>query len=365
MLEKTDSSFMVGIIASLPILISPFAAPIGGKMADKYPRKLVLFFSRFSTSTVFVLMSLIVNMDISPIFLIGVLSIILGIFGGIEGPSGRNMIVDILGKKRIAQGNAWAELANGVVNAIVPALSALLLTIFTVNQMFWSLPIIGYFSSLILIYLVFFLPKQKTIKDSSSNSSIKESLIYAFNNKNIRPILILGTSTAIWGITQPLIPVYCRDILGLTGTGYSLVTSANFVGAIFGSFILIGLGAKLAKGVVMSTCMIIFSLTIFLFFIVEDPYLAGFLLFFSNIFITIWIACVFTTLQSLSEEKYMGRVVAFFMMMFGLIGIGFIVGGYLGDTIGITLTVAISSTLITILNLIVIYFSKSYRQMKI
>ena len=143
---------MVGIIASLPILVSPFAAPIGGKMADKYPRKLVLFFSRFSTSTVFVLMSLIVNMDISPIFLIGVLSIILGIFGGIEGPSGRNMIVDILGKKRIAQGNAWAELANGVVNAIVPALSALLLTIFTVNQMFWSLPIIGYFSSLILSY---------------------------------------------------------------------------------------------------------------------------------------------------------------------------------------------------------------------
>ena len=61
----------------------------------------------------------------------------------------------------------------------------------------------------------------------------------------------------------------------------------------------------------------------------------------------------------------MGRVVAFFMMMFGLIGIGFIVGGYLGDTIGITLTVAISSTLITLLNLIVIYFSKSYRQMKI
>ena len=356
---------MVGLIASLPILVSPFAAPIGGKMADKYPRKLVLFFSRFITSTVFILMSLVVNMDISPIFLIGVLSIILGIFGGIEGPSGRNMIVDILGKKRIAQGNAWAELANGVVNAIVPALSALLLTIFTVNQMFWSLPIIGYFSSLILIYLVFFLPKQNTIKDSSSNSSIKESLIYAFNNKNIRPILILGISTVIWGITQPLIPVYCRDILGLTGTGYSLVTSANFVGAIFASFILIVLGAKLAKGVVMSACMIIFSVTIFLFFIVKDPYLAGFLLFFSNIFITIWTACVFTSLQSLSEEKYMGRVVAFFMMMFGLIGIGFIVGGFLGDTVGITLTVAISSAIIVLLNLAVIYFSKSYRQMKI
>ncbi len=356
---------MVGLIASLPILISPFAAPIGGKMADKYSRKLVLFSARFITSSVFILMSIVVNFDISPILLVGILSIILGIFGGIEGPSGRNMIVDILGREKIAQGNAWAELANGIINALVPAVSAILLTIFTVNQMFWSLPIIGYLSSMLLIILIIYLPKQKVIDDGSSNTSIKESLNYALNDQYLRPVLILGMSLMIWGITQPLIPVYCRDVLGLTGTGYSLVTSANFVGAIFGSFILIAFGAKLAKGTLMTVCMVIFSFTLFLFFVVKDPIVAGFLLFFSNIFITIWIASIFSTLQTFSEEKFMGRVISFFMMMFGLVGVGFIVGGYLGDTIGITETVAISSFVIITLNLIVIFLSKPYRQMKI
>lgn len=364
-LEKTDSSFMVGLIASLPILVSPLAAPIGGKMADKYPRKLVLFFSRIGNGSAFILMALVVNLNITPIYLIGILSIILGFFGGIEGPSGRNMIVDILGRNKIAQGNAWAEFANGVVNALVPALSAILLTIFTVNQMFWSLPILGYLSAILLIYLIYFLPSQKKIEDPSSDSSLKDSLNYAFKDKKLRPILILGTSTMIWGITQPLIPVYCRDILGLDGTGYSLVTSANFVGAIIGSFVLIAIGSKLATGKIMSFCMTIFSLTIFLFFLSSDPFIAGFLLFFSNIFITVWIASVFTTLQSFSEEKYMGRVVSFFIMMFGLIGVGFIIGGLLGDTIGITLTVAISSFLIILLNILVIALSKSYREMKI
>ena len=52
-------------------------------------------------------------------------------------------------------------------------------------------------------------------------------------------------------------------------------------------------------------------------------------------------------------------------MMFGLIGIGFIIGGYLGDTIGITLTVAISSFSIILLNILVIAASKPYREMKI
>ena len=356
---------MVGLIASLPILVSPLAAPIGGKMADKYPRKLVLFFSRIGNGSAFILMALVVNLNITPIYLIGILSIILGFFGGIEGPSGRNMIVDILGRNKIAQGNAWAEFANGVVNALVPALSAILLTIFTVNQMFWSLPILGYLSAILLIYLIYFLPSQKKIEDPSSDSSLKDSLNYAFKDKKLRPILILGTSTMIWGITQPLIPVYCRDILELDGTGYSLVTSANFVGAIIGSFVLIAIGSKLATGKIMSFCMTIFSLTIFLFFLSRDPFIAGFLLFFSNIFITVWIASVFTTLQSFSEEKYMGRVVSFFIMMFGLIGVGFIIGGLLGDTIGITLTVAISSFLIILLNILVIALSKSYREMKI
>ena len=115
----------------------------------------------------------------------------------------------------------------------------------------------------------------------------------------------------------------------------------------------------------MSICMIIFSLTICLFFLTKNPFVAGFLLFFSNIFITVWIASVFTTLQTFSEEKYMGRVVSFFIMMFGLIGVGFIIGGYLGDTIGITLTVALSSFSIILLNVLVLIASKSYREMKI
>lgn len=356
---------MVGLISSLPILVSPFAAPIGGKLADRYSRKVVLFWTRFSAASIFVLMALAVNLDISPIVLIGALSVTLGIFGGMEGPSGRNMIVDIIGRSRIAQGNAMAELFNGIVNALVPALAAILLTLFTITQLFWTLPLLQYFASVLILILVFNLPPQKKLSDNLNRSSLRDSLSYAYGNPKLRAILILGMSTVIWGVTQPLIPVFCRDVLNLSGIGYSLVTSANFVGAIFGSFILLAFGAKLATGKVMSFCMIIFSLLMFSFFISSNAYMAAFLLLSSNIFITIWIALVFTSLQSLSEEIYMGRVVSFFMTMFGLIGVGFIVGGYMGDKIGITATVAITVIIIILLNLAVLFLSKSYREMKV
>tara|TARA_B110000438_G_scaffold250610_1_gene254557 strand:- start:74 stop:235 length:162 start_codon:yes stop_codon:yes gene_type:complete len=51
--------------------------------------------------------------------------------------------------------------------------------------------------------------------------------------------------------------------------------------------------------------------------------------------------------------------------MFGLIGVGFIVGGYLGDKIGLNLTVLISVLIIITLNLAVLFSSSSYRNMRV
>ena len=37
-LEKTDSSFLVGIFGSIPVLVQPLISPLGGKFADQYSR---------------------------------------------------------------------------------------------------------------------------------------------------------------------------------------------------------------------------------------------------------------------------------------------------------------------------------------
>jgi len=51
--------------------------------------------------------------------------------------------------------------------------------------------------------------------------------------------------------------------------------------------------------------------------------------------------------------------------MFGLIGIGFILGGFFGDLIGINITILISCIFIVSLHLLVLMTSKSYRKLKL
>ena len=356
---------MVGLLSSIPILLQPFSSPIGGKLADKYSRKFILFVTRILEASCFLFMAVLVNFEISPLISIAILSILLGFSGGIGGPSWRNMLVDILGIKNVSRGNAFTELVNGVVNAAVPALAAILLTIFTVSELYWGLPLISYISSFMILYLVIKMPSQKILNQNNKDSSIKDSFRYAIRNNQIRPILILGCSTLIWGITQPLVPVYCRDVLNLDGAGYSLITSANFLGAIFGSVFLILLGRRLATGKLLSTYILLYSGFTYLFFTSQNAILSGICAFLGNMFITIWIANMFTSLQTIPDERYMGRVMSFFLSMFGLIGVGFIVGGFFGDLIGINLTVLISCLIIVSINVIVLFTSKSYRQLKI
>ena len=82
-------------------------------------------------------------------------------------------------------------------------------------------------------------------------------------------------------------------------------------------------------------------------------------------FISLWIANVFNLLQTIPEEKYMGRVVSFFFSMFLLIGIGFILGGFLGEIIGINLTILISCLVIISMHIVIILSSRHYRELKL
>ena len=361
-LEKTNSSFLVGILGSIPILIQPLASPLGGKFADQYSRKHVLFITRIIEATSFLLLAILINSNISPLWSIGLMSLFVGLSGGINAPSWKNMLVDILGLENISKGNAITELVNGIVNSIIPTLAALLLTIFTVSQLFWSLPIVSYFSGLLIFFMVIKMPSQITL-ENTEDSSISDSIKYVFKNDKLRPIIILGASLILWGITQPLIPIYCRDFLNLDGTGYSLMTTIFFIGNMFGSIVLIIFGSKLSTGKLLSFYMVMYATFSYLFFNFTNVFLSGLSLFISGAFISIWNANVFNLIQTISDEKYMGRVVSFFFTMFVLIGLGFILGGFFGDIIGINLTILISCLAIIILHIAVIVSSKQYREL--
>ena len=85
----------------------------------------------------------------------------------------------------------------------------------------------------------------------------------------------------------------------------------------------------------------------------------------ANLNYAIWITSLISSVQTFSDEKFVGRNVSIFAIMFGIGGFAYMVGGFLGDLIGIYLTMLIACLLIITINLLVLSYSENYRKLKI
>ena len=364
-LEKTDSLFLVGLLSSIPIIIFPLGSIYGGKFADTISRKLVVVIARTSEAILLFLTALFINLEIYPLVSIGIISIFYGISNGIGAPSRINMIIDILGKENVSKGNSLSELVASVAAAIIPAIASLLLNILTVEEIFWILPLITFVGAIAMYILYFLLPKQIIARKKSDNISFIKAFSYAFKDKHLSPIFAIGVCVIIWGLIQPLIPAYSRDILNVDGRGYTLIQSANYIGAIIGCVILLKFGNKIITGKLISLWMLLFSVFIFIFFSISNPYFAGISLLIANLNYAIWITSLISSVQTFSDEKFVGRNVSIFAIMFGIGGFAYMVGGFLGDLIGMYSTMLIACLLIITINLLVLSYSKNYRKLNL
>ena len=74
--------------------------------------------------------------------------------------------------------------------------------------------------------------------------------------------------------------------------------------------------------------------------------------------------CIRDRLQTLPDDNHKGRVVGLFFTFIQLYGLGFIIGGALGDTIGINPTIFIGSSCLIAVHVICYLVSKNFRSLK-
>ena len=364
-LEETDSTFLIGLLTGLPAIFNIILAPYGGKFADRFSRKHIFFIFRTLSIVIFVAMALSITYNFNVILIILITSIFMGAFIGLEGPSARLLIADILGKEKIIEGNAAQEFFNQFLNATLPAIAGFLLTILSITLMFWSLPIIALLSSIcaFITLLIFKENKKDEILQTSDNSSIRDAVIYSYKNIQIRCLLICSVTILGWGITQPLIPEYCRDKLGLDGSGYAIISSVYFVGAMIASISLPYLKKYVLNSKSIFLFIILYLISVILFFISPNFYIAGFMILLSGVFHAYWWAGVLLSLQIISEERFKGRVISFFFATLGLVGIGFILGGFFGTKFNSIVVASASGFILFATHFVLYVFSSSFRSL--
>ena len=349
-LEETNSTFLVGIITSIPTLTLPILGPLGGRLADSFSKEKVFFYARITVFVVMILMAFFINLDIYAILFLVLFSIIFGLTSSVENASTQNLLIDIVGVENISKGNGLKELFNSSLNSILPITIGLFLAILSSALIFWALPIIGLFA-LIFGYLTLKIYKpvstSKQIEQSFDEVTVKDGINYVRNNENIYILLLTGFGMMVfWAFSQPLLPLYSKEVLNIGGGGYAILNGLYFFGSMLGSLLITFSIVKIRKSRILFISALLFSLFHILLYNSNEPIISGFLIVASGISHSIWWISILVYLQTISDEKYKGRVVGFYFSLLVSVSVGSILGGLISEFIGIRPTVYLAMALL-------------------
>ena len=341
--KLTGSTVMLGLVgfaSQFPYLFSP----IGGVLADRFNRrKLLILTQTLMAAQAVVLAWLTLNGRIEH-WTVFYMALALGVIGLFELTARQSFVVEMVGKEDLMNAIALNSSMYNLGRVIGPSVAGILLAsigegwCFAVNAVSFIAVIIG----LLMMRLP---PTPPRTNHSSPVAQLREGANYVLQSKPTRALLInLGILSVFSYPAIVLMPVFADRLLGGGPKTLGYLLTSFGAGAMVGALMMasrIDLSG-ISRRIVRST--LIYSVALLGFSFVSWLPLACLLVAITGGGIMTQIASTNTALQSITPDHLRGRVVGYYGMMFlGMVPIGSLIAGWLGDWIGVRWTVALTA----------------------
>ena len=348
----TGSAFWLGLLGFTQFLPVMLFSLWGGVIADHLDRRRLLLW----TQSLFLLQAallatLVTTGVLSPghsgrAWMLLVLAGGYGMLTALDMPTRQSFLVEIVGREDLPNAIALNSSAFNTARIVGPAVAGVLLAVVGEGGCFWvnALSYVAVIWSLARIELP---ARAGGSAAQAARSTLMEGVRYAWNTRPIRNLLVLLGFTAGIGFQyQLLLPVYARDILHAGPEVYGLLVTAFGAGALFGAVRLTekydrrGLRLNLLLGLTASGVgLAVFAWSRFLPLSLAAGALCGFGL-------IVYLASTNTMLQLTTEDRFRGRVMSLYTLMFvGTAPIGALAGGALAQRFSAPLSTSCSAVI--------------------
>ena len=141
-LDLTDSSAWVGLVAgALPVTVM-LLSPLAGVAADRMDRKRILALSRALQATLVFATAMVISYGLVNEWYLLVLSIGAGIVLTGLGPSGETILIDVVGKERLLTANSLNLGISYIGRFVGPAAAGVLVAVYGMEETFCVIGVI-------------------------------------------------------------------------------------------------------------------------------------------------------------------------------------------------------------------------------
>lgn len=323
-------------------------APMAGALADRYSRHRMVIVTQIMLMAQALGLAICVLSGYYDFAILMGFALLIGIGVSFDIPARQSLVIELAGKDDLPNAIALNSLLFNCARAIGPAIAGPLLVFFSEGWFF----LINGLSYTVVIGLLFRMKlKPRVIHPQRGNilQNVAEAFSFVRRYTAIRDTLLNVSFISLFGIPHMVIlPAVAERALGSTDpTGYSMLMTASGTGAVIGAFLLArgSIDGKSAKSIPVAGFA--FGSALLCFSFSRTLWLSMLLLVPAGITLMAQTVGTNTFIQSLVPDRFRGRVMSFYSMMFlGILPLGSLIMGSLADRIGPLLAIRIGACVV-------------------
>ena len=331
-LNRTDSPFLVGLIASARMALN-FLALFAGAIADRMPRHRLVAAVMFVMSLLNLAMFALLLSDRLEVWHIFALVLAGGLVRLFQMPASQSLVADILPRDRISNGAALTTMGMNLNTVAGPLLGGFLFQAIGPSGVYAVITVLNTLGGILALSIGSIRITAKSREDSVV-SAMLEGLRYVKGQQVLWAILLLAVIINFtgWPLHTSLMPVFARDVLGTGSAGLGILMAAFGVGALIGSTFLASVRDLKSAGKLLILSVIAWHATMLLFAASQSFYLSLSILLLTGMAFSSTQVLMLTVILKTTMPDFRGRILglrsmAIYTYTFGSMNSGAIAGG--------------------------------------
>ena len=229
--ESTHSVFLVGAVAGLRGVGQFSFGALGGVLADRYNRRIILTVCQVVRASSCLWLGLLIVSNYVEVWHMLVFSGIQGVVMGALLPASETLVYDIVGPKRIINAAAIKHGAYSISRIPSALLFGAIVSSIGTGPCFLFIALVTLLSPIPLFWMV--IQYSRPARTDGILKTLKFGLSYAGNNSSIRSLLMLSVVVELFGFSYfIMLPVMADLVLHSGAWGLTMLSLAGSVGGI-------------------------------------------------------------------------------------------------------------------------------------
>jgi MFS family permease len=329
-LKLTNSGVALGLVTAVQFLPILFLGAWGGVIADRFPKRTLLYFTQISAGLLALLLGILVATGTVELWMVFVIAAVFGLINVIDNPTRQTFIMEMVGEKNLTNAISLNSTQVNLARVVGPAIGGALIATAGLAPLFF-INAVSYVAVLFALFKMSASELHPTVIVSRVKGQVIAGLRYVMSNSILRDTLfmmaIIGTLTYEFTV---ILPLFAEFTFHSGASGYATLTVAMGFGSMLGG--LYSASRKKTTPKMLTIAAFFFGIAMLIAAGAPTFLLATIAMMLVGFCSIIFLSMGNVTLQTESAPQMRGRVMALWAVAFiGSTPIGGPIIGYIGQ----------------------------------